>query len=473
MTHQTRIGATLTLALLAGLPAVAGRARPADPPPAYSTYLGGSDADEGTAIAVDAAGNAYVAGSTLSPDFPVVAPGAGPIPHDPDFPRDVFVTKLAPDGSAVWSTYGGTEWDDWVGGIAVDAQGRIAVAGWVDTGGDIQVLLGEVRADGGHTDFNIPFAGASLNEAYGIALSPGATVLAGISNADFGDPHPPGESSHNGFVARLTAAGIQGSYFAGDCQATPRGVAADAGGFIYLTGFTSCPGFPLRRPAQGTLGGGSDAFVMKLDPVDLSIVYSTFLGGGADDGGSGIAVDLQGNAYVTGSTASIDFPVRRPLQGAAGGRGDMFLTKLDPTGAIVYSTYLGGSGWDQANGIAVDRKRAVYLTGFSDSADFPPIEPGCPATARGGAFVIKLDPTGKRIVYSTFAAGGDAIAVDPAGNSTVTGTTSTGLAPVHAFQPTYGGGFTDAYAIRIFKDHGEGRRCGGGKALSAPLGGER
>ena len=124
-----------------------------------------------------------------------------------------------------------------------------------------------------------------------------------------------------------------------------------------------------RRP---TAGGGGDAFVTKLNPTGSALVYSTYLGGSSDDSGYGIAVDSAGNAYVTGWTDSTDFPTMNPLQAAYGGGGDdAFVTKINPTGsALVYSTYLGGSGGDAGTGIAVDSAGNAYVTGHTDSTDF-------------------------------------------------------------------------------------------------------
>src|SRR5262249_35597969 len=149
----------------------------------------------------------------------------------------------------------------------------------------------------------------------------------------------------------------------------------DAQGNIYVTGYTTSTNFPLVHPLQPTFGGGpSDAFVAKLNPAGSQLLYSTYLGGAGSDWASDIAVDRLGNMYVTGKTDSSDFPTVSPVQDAYGGGGDAFVTKLNASGAaIVYSTFLGGRGFERGLGIAVDDSGATYVVGDTGSADFPAV----------------------------------------------------------------------------------------------------
>jgi len=418
-----RLGAMLAMALLAGPFGAA--ASPARRTIAFSTYLGGSADEENVAIAIDAGGNVYVAGDTRSSDFPVIA-GSGQHGHSPEFPHDIFLTKFGPHGSPLWSTYTGTEWDDHVTAMTIDSQGNPLLVGWVDVGEEIQVLAGGFRADGSVGGVSIPFFSPNLGMAFAVADGSSGTFLVGLSDHDFAGPHTPG--LHTVVVQVGSGTGARAAYFAGDCFAWPTGVAVDAAGFVYITGRTpSCATFPIVHAAQGTYGGGGDdAFVMKLNPVDFSIVYSTYLGGSADDGANAIAVDPAGNAYVAGSTGSTDFPLHKPLQRAAGGT---FLTKLDPTGAIVYSTFLTGIG---GGTIAVDGKGAAFLLGY----------------ASGAPFVANVDPKGKRISrWSYGPVPGAALAINAAHEVAVGGTAGPGLPTVHAFQPTNHGG-SDAFVTR-------------------------
>ena len=138
-----------------------------------------------------------------------------------------------------------------------------------------------------------------------------------------------------------------------------------------MTGKTSSTDFPLQNPLQGTNAGGYDAFVAKIDPSGAALAYSTYLGGSSDEAGHGIAVDSSGNAYVTGDTYSTDFPIQNPLQGTKAGSTDAFVTKIDPSAALAYSTYLGGSSGDSGGGIAVDFSGNAYVGGWTLSTDFP------------------------------------------------------------------------------------------------------
>ena len=199
------------------------------------------------------------------------------------------------------------------------------------------------------------------------------------------------------------------------------GIAVDAAGNAYVTGTTDSADFPTTTGAfQTTSGGGYDAFVTKLNPTGTALVYSTYLGGTSVDFGEHIAVDRAGNAYVTGYTTSTNFPTTvGAFQTTSGGGYDAFVTKLNPTGTVVYSTYLGGSGDEIGWGIAVDTAGYAYVTGQTDSTDFPTTTGAFQTTSGGGydAFVTKLNPTGTALVYSTYLGGtlndwGDDIAVD-------------------------------------------------------------
>ncbi|MCM3541335.1 SBBP repeat-containing protein, partial [Priestia endophytica] len=184
-------------------------------------------------------------------------------------------------------------------------------------------------------------------------------------------------------------------------------IAVDAGGNVYITGTTGSADFPTTPGAfDTTYNGNEDAYVTKLDPTGSMLVYSTYLGGTDLDRVSDIAVDAGGNAYITGLTISTNFPTTPGAFDTTfnGGR-DVFVTKLNPTGnALIYSTYLGGTGIEDGNGIAVDAGGNAYITGLTGSADFP-TTPGAFDTTyngNGDAFVTKLDPTGSMLIYSTY-----------------------------------------------------------------------
>jgi hypothetical protein len=238
-------------------------------------------------------------------------------------------------------------------------------------------------------------------------------------------------------------------------------IAVDGSGNAYGTGETNSPDYDVTPGAfQTTNGGGSwDIFVTKLNATGTDLVYSTYIGGSGGDGGFGIAVDGSGYAYVTGYTGSPNYPVTPgAFQTTNGGNADVFVTKLNETGtALVYSTYIGGSGYDYGNAIAVDGSGNAYVTGYTDSPNYD-VTPGAFQTTNGGladVFVTKLNATGTDLVYSTYIGGsgddeGYGIAVDGSGNAYVTGYTSSTNYDVTpgGFQTTNGGN-ADVFVTKL------------------------
>jgi hypothetical protein len=399
------------------------RALVIDPVLTYSSYLGGSGYESGQSIAVDSAGNAYVTGDTTSADFPTTNPlqfsfGTGA--------SDVFVTKLNASGSAlIYSTYLGGGGGNWGTGIAVDSFGNAYVVGNTTS-----------------TDFPTAKPFQATNRA-----SPSARYSA--------------------FVAKLNSTGtalVYSTYIGGSAENWGYGIAVDAPGSAYVTGSTLSVDFPTASPLQATNKATPTtetvtAFVAKLNPAGSALAYSTYLGGSDGDSGQSIAVDSSGDAYVTGYTSSDDFPTVNPLQASNHGDFDVFVAKLNSDGsALVYSTYLGGSGVDYGYGIAVDSSGNAYVTGRTYSTDFPTANP-LQASYKGelDAFVAKLNPAGSALVYSTYLGGdrydeGNSIAVDPSGNAYVTGVTySTNFPTAAPFQSTCGGcsTYADAFVAKL------------------------
>jgi hypothetical protein len=220
-----------------------------------------------------------------------------------------------------------------------------------------------------------------------------------------------------------------------------------------VTGGTDSKDFPTQNPYQGSPRGGLDAFIAKLSASGDSLVYSTFLGGSSREYGEAIAVDGSGSAYVTGDTGSTDFPTQSAFQTNQGLR-DVFVSKLSPTGdSLVYSTYLGGSSGDLGHGIALDGSGSAYVTGWTDSTDFPTRNPLQTDRGSKDAFVTKLSPSGDSLVYSTYLGGsshdyGSAIAVDDSGSAYVMGyTVSTDFPTQKAYQLYQG--IYDAFVTKL------------------------
>lgn len=248
------------------------------------------------------------------------------------------------------------------------------------------------------------------------------------------------------------------SYLGGTGEELGIAVAADSAGNTYLTGVTTSGDFP--RAASATFTPPLDVFVTRLNAAGTALVYSTYLGGsGSADVGSGIAVDAAGNAYVTGTTNSPDFPTRNPMQPALNGVADAFIAKLNSTGALVYSTYYGGSGAETGFGIAVDAAGNAYVTGGTSSPDLAlvnPVQSGL--HGQSDAYVMKLNVAGSAPVYATYLGGSDpeiglAIALNAANNAYVTGITSSSDFPTrNPIQPDFGGGSQDAFVTKLSPD---------------------
>jgi YVTN family beta-propeller protein len=391
-----------------------------DPILSYASLIGNTGFDTATAIAVDGQGNAYVAGHTESVHFPV----QNAFQTD-DGGQDAFVAKVNAAGTAlVYSTYLGGGADDQAYGIAVDGGGNAYVVG---------------------TTYSSDFLPAiTTPNAYQHFYMGGGDV----------------------FVARLDAAGdvTYSTWLGGSGLDVGEAIGVDPSGAAYVTGYTYSTNFPSKSPLQSALAGGRDAFVAKLDPSQLQpadqLVYSTYLGGSGIDDGFAIAVRAL-EAHVTGQTCSNDFPgaSQSLIQGTAAGGCDAFVARLNAAGALTWSTYLGGSGWDKANDIALDAGGGVYVTGETASADFPGADQSLIQDTHAGgydAFVTRLDPAGAAIVYSTYLGGagdesGAGIAVDAAGRPHVAGwtTSATGFPQQQPVQPGFGGGAYDAFVAKI------------------------
>jgi len=403
---------------------------------AYSTFLGGTTGFEhGYDIAVDSFGAAFVAGHTIAPDFPTTANALQPIKLTGSSQDTAFFTKLNPTtGTLAYSTYLSGSQGTRGFGVATDGVGNAYVVGQAGSGG-------------------FPVTASAFNST----------------------------NTGSGFLTKLNtnasgAASLVYSTFLGPTGfSEPRAVAVDALGNAYITGYagTTSTNFTTPGAFQTTFGGGNfDAFVAKFNTKlsgAASRIYSTYLGGSDQDfggsqvarGSKAIAIDSNGNAYITGQTRSTNFPVVNAFQPANAGFVDAFLTKLDATGsALIYSTYLGGSSAsnaDEGSAVAVNIAGNAYVTGRAQSTDFPissPIE--IPGATTGGVFVTKFTPAGNALVYSTrlgrpntsFDEAGQGIALDAAGNAFVTGFARVEFPTKGAFQPNPGG-ITDAFVSQI------------------------
>ena len=466
-----------------------------DPVLIYSTYLGGSGFDQGYAIAVDSFGNAYATGETAAIDFPTT-PGAFQTNYGGG---DAFVSKLNPQGTAlVYSTYlNGASGN----GIAVDSAGNAYVTGETGAGNfpttagsfntapmGFDTFITKLNPAGSALVYSARFGGNFDDFVRGIALDvAGNAYITGwtvcrstICTFPTVNAFQPnfGGGNNDAFVTKINSTGsalVYSTFLGGGkiINATDdwgEGIAVDSAGSAYVTGYTYSPDFPVTSGAFDTTRAGLDAFVTKFTPDGRSLVYSTFLGGAGREQGQGIAVDVNGNAYVTGITESFDNPFTKAYEGfpvtpgafQAKGSFDAFVSKLNANGSgLIYSTYLGGSAdVDRGWAITLDGAGNATVTGDTASIDFP-ISNAIQGTYGGGstdAFVTKLNAAGSGLIYSTFLGGsltdeGRGIASNGNGDVYVTGDTSSANFPTASpLQVNNGGGIEnhdDAFVVKI------------------------
>lgn len=381
-------------------------------------------------------------------------------------------------------TFADSSKDISISGIAVDPSGAVYVAGRTRTSGAGGVLttaafVAKLDAAGTALEYSTTISGSAGNEEAkdidvdssgnaviaGFAYSGNFPTTAGAFQSTKGSPN----GTQDAFVAKLAPAGnsfVYSSFLGGSGGTTGNRITIDGAGNAYVTGFTDSSNFPTTSPAQSIFGGVRDAFLTKVNAAGSAKVYSTYLGGSQSDTGNDVAVDSSGNACVAGVTTSANFPVSAgSLQGTNGGGSDGFWARYDAAGQRTASSYLGGTGFDSANGIDVDDAGNSFLTGETASAGFPLVSP-IQSTVAGDrdAFVSVLNATGTALSFSTFYGGtrydfGSAAALDGSGVLYVVGTTESSTFPtVDAVQSTFGGGVSDAFVMRFRTGASTGRR---------------
>jgi uncharacterized repeat protein (TIGR01451 family) len=383
----------------------------------YSTYLGGSDSDYAHDIAIDTSGHAYVTGYTYSTNFPTTE-GA----YDRTFNGyyDAFIIKLTPNGSGlVYSTYLGGSSIDRGYGIVVDINGYAYVAGYTyssnfpttagayDTtyNGAGDVFITKINQTGNGLVYSTYLGGSRTDDGLAICIdTTGHAYVTGLTySSNFPTTAGAYDTIFNGgydvFVTKLTTDGsglIYSTYLGGTSIEHGRIIVVDSSGCVYVVGFTDSSDFPTTTGAYDTtLGGSRDGFVTKLAPDGSGLIYSTYLGGSSDDNVRNIVIDTTGHAYVTGWTESSNFPTTAGAYDTTyNGAGDVFITKINQTGSgLVYSTYLGGSSIESGGGIAIDTTGHAYVTGWTESSNFPTTAGAYDTTYNGSrdAFITKLN----------------------------------------------------------------------------------
>ena len=409
-----------------------------DPTLVYSTFLGGSNSDTINAIAVDSSGAAYLTGSTSSTDYPVT-PGV--------FQSTVstaFVTKLNGSGTAV-------VYSSFLGGSQAPSGGNSGNAIAVDSSGDAFIV-------GSTYSSNFP----TTTGAYQKTNKAAAT------------------SASNAFVTKVNPTGtalLYSTYLGGSTGDSALSLAIDSSGEAYVAGYSFSSNFPTTTGAyqitnKSAPDYGWNQFVTKMNPAGTALLYSTYIGGSGDyssPSGIQVAIDQSGDAYIAGTALSTDFPTTtgayQTKTKAAAGHSDITLAKFNPTGStLLYSTYFGGSGNsygdDTPNGLAVDSAGNAYFSGTTWESDFPVTATAYQKTSVAvasdlpAAFVTKMNPAGKSLVYSTYLGGsgsdrGNRLAIDSAGDVYITGSAGSTDFPVtsSAYQSTNAASFNNGSVV--------------------------
>jgi hypothetical protein len=442
----------------------------------YSTYIGGASSDEGYGIAVDSTGNTYITGRTFSDDFPTTN---GSYNESRTGSYDIFVTKLDLTGSnLVYSTYIGSSTLDCGIDIVVNSTGYAFVTGETlsqnfpttidrfsgDTNsGGFSVIIFQLSPNGSELKYSTYIGGTNNHDdVYSIAIDSNNNMYIAGHTSSYFFPTTSGafDSTNNdysdGFILKLNHSGNKLDYctLLGDSERDYcHDIAIDNAGNAYITGYTRSPNFPCSTGANDTtFNGNNDCYIFKLNPTGTNMIYSTFLGGSEADIGYGIVIDSLENAYVTGSTKSADFPNTTSAfdkdYNDKYSNEDVFIAKIDQYGKnLIYSTYIGGEWGDIGYDIAIDMIGNVYVTGETDSQDFPITSDAYDNQLNGNdAFLLQLAMNGSTLLYSTYLGGtnydyGLGITIDRLWNVYMTGYTYSNNFPTTegAYNRSFGG----------------------------------
>lgn len=427
-----------------------------DPVVSYSTYLGGDAEDSATSVAVDSAGNTWVAGVTNSTEFP------WEMDNDSEFSGvyDAYVCRFSGNGGIPLCAYIGGSDDDGAWAIAIGPDGNAYVGGYTysadfpvvdaaqsDPGGDGDAFVLRINAAADGLDFSTYHAGNSFEIVRGIAVdhhgdvyvtgetwSANLPTTQGALQASHGNAN-----SQDAFVARFSAAGARevATYLGGNGVDRGRGIAFDDAGDIFVTGNTASADFPMESPLMPP-GGGEDAFLSVLHPSGGALLLSTTIGGSAQDWAYELIVDDEDRVTLAGFTSSADFPVHKAAQGTLRGGQDSFLMRIDMATGIAFSTFLGGSGLDDMRHIAADPAGNTWFFGYTQSDDFPLRNHLAPLRGQD-AVLAKFDPAGALLLSTPLGGSaweiGSGVALDLDGTVHLGGyTTSVDLPLAGAFQ---------------------------------------
>ncbi len=435
-----------------------------DPVVQYSSFAGGSAPSSATAIAHDITGDSVIAGWTASLDLP-----GSPTAIGTGGSVDAFVAKVNGFGTGlIFCTYIGGSGDDRAYGIAVDSNGNILVTGATTSrnfpitaafqskpAGGRDAFVMKLDATGKNVAYSTYLGGSDADTASSVAVDAAGNAYVTGDSRSFNFPvlnafHAQNAGGQDAFLTKFNAAGqiVFSTYLGGSGDDHGSSVAVDSSGQAHVAGSTYSRDFPAVNAWQPATGGNQDAFLTKFNASGSGLVYSTYFGGsngvtGQNEIANAVALDNDGNAYIAGQTASINFPVSTSaFQTVSNGGLDAFVAKFAAGGAMVYSTLLSGNSVDVATALSVGPAGNAFVAGYTASRDFPSLLP-IQATNNGiyNAFLTQLDPLGQSLRFSTFFGGSNsdqatAVSIDSLGAVLLAGSTSSSDFPSkQAFQP--------------------------------------
>ena len=446
-----------------------------DPVISYSSYLGGSRIDQITAVAIDAAGAAFVSGWTDSQNFPVLSSirvFSGSV--------EAFVAKIGPSGALEWATFIGGSGDDRALGVAVDPSGNSFVVGYTTStnfpavsplqatkSGGRDVFVTKLNPAGSAIVYSTYWGGSGNEQANGIAVDVyGQPYVVGDTDSANFPTKFPWRSSLSGlrdafhFKIGVNGTMSYSTYVGGSGDDRGMTVAITDTLTPYIAGCTSSNNFPTANALQPNNAGGQDAFVIRFNTDADNVIFSTYLGGnggavGQPECANSITVDSFNNVYVAGVTSSTNFPREVAVQNALNGLIDGFITKIDVGGVIIFSTYVGGSGSDVVTGVRIDAARRAYVAGYTTSKNLPLANPIQSSLAGNfDCFVLRYDVSGYPFTFGTYIGGqgsdtATGLGLLPGGAAFIVGTTASGNYPTQSpFQPNFAGA-TDGFITKI------------------------
>ena len=452
---------------------------PSNAPSWLGTYVGGSLVDDCDAVAIDGAGNVYLACHVVSVDLPGLA-GAVATPEDP---MNAYVVKLSARLDVVeWGVLlAGSKYDG-AFDIAVDARGHVFVAGLTGSadfpvtanalqrsygGGEADAFFAEIDPEGGLLEVSF-LGGSETDRAFALALEGETLWLGGATwSSDFpgvADLRQPTPTNSNGFVARLSPGAetrVRSTIFGGTGYEKVTGIALTRDGQLFVVGLTESADFPVVEPLQSRLGGSRDGFVAKFSAATLEPTFSTFFGGGGADAVWGVDLLSDGRPVVAGTTSSEDLPTTQDaFQRTNAGADDAFIATLALTGKTInYCSYYGGSGADSAaydgHSVIVDGADRIWLAGQTDSADLP-MRDASQETLGGSTdgFVARFD-VARSLEFASYVGGegrdiAEGLDLGPNEGACIVGLTSSAEMPFPlVLQPKYGGGQFDSFLVCV------------------------